>query len=554
MNAQSIIIPFGEELLPARKLITPKFSCIYEHGRIRYLKYQGAEVIRMIYFAVRDQDWNTAPYIIQNEVIESNENGIVISYRSVHTLGNIHYEADIRILAKDEKLSFMVEGKALSSFNRNRIGICVLHPITDWRGTEVRVQKPDGKNYYAKFPDLVSPHQPFHHIKKMQCQTNGGTIAEFTFDGDIFETEDQRNWADSSYKTYSTPLDIPIPVRVIEGDSIQQNLELKLSGDGFGKEIEMSGFEKKIPFPKIGYDSNNNVPLTDFQIELLRQIPFDHYRVEIHISDPDWTVDFQQKITEAHRLGTQLELILYLSNEFKIQLANFLEIIKDESNMIVSILILDAQQPVSTDEMVLYAYSEIKRSYPEILVGYGTNGFFADVNRNRPKADYFDFVSFPLTPQVHASDTRSLIENLGQQDDLLQTARSFAANKIIHISPITFKIRSGSSDQAELPADYDPRQHTSFGAWWTINTIKNCAEAERLTFYQAIGYRGIIQNEKNGGDQSSLYNVLKTIKTFDPKWIIQNDSENYLEDKVVIENAKGERLEFLISKKDLENG
>ncbi|MEJ0031488.1 MAG: hypothetical protein WDO15_14435 [Bacteroidota bacterium] len=52
--------------------------------------------------------------------------------------------------------------------------------------------------------------------------------AELQFEGDIFETEDQRNWGDDSFKTYSTPLSRPYPVMLKPGDKVNQKVRLML--------------------------------------------------------------------------------------------------------------------------------------------------------------------------------------------------------------------------------------------------------------------------------------------------------------------------------------
>ena len=49
--------------------------------------------------------------------------------------------------------------------------------------------------------------------------TAGGEIV-IRFEGDLWEMEDQRNWTDASYKTYSTPLRPPYPVEIREGDRV----------------------------------------------------------------------------------------------------------------------------------------------------------------------------------------------------------------------------------------------------------------------------------------------------------------------------------------------
>ena len=47
-----------------------KLSVLYEEGFIRYLKVQDIEVVRMLYFALRDQQWETVPLKIRNEKIK----------------------------------------------------------------------------------------------------------------------------------------------------------------------------------------------------------------------------------------------------------------------------------------------------------------------------------------------------------------------------------------------------------------------------------------------------------------------------------------------------
>jgi hypothetical protein len=54
---------------------------------------------------------------------------------------------------------------------------------------------------------------------------------QLAFYGDIFETEDQRNWSDSSYKTYSTPLHLPFPALVMEGETMQQQVVVTFTGN-----------------------------------------------------------------------------------------------------------------------------------------------------------------------------------------------------------------------------------------------------------------------------------------------------------------------------------
>jgi hypothetical protein len=75
----------------------------------------------------------------------------------------------------------------------------------------------------------VSPHQPFFDIVAMSYETRAGTGITITSGGETFETEDQRNWSDASYKTYSRPLRLPYPYRIEPGRPHVQTLHIDLA-------------------------------------------------------------------------------------------------------------------------------------------------------------------------------------------------------------------------------------------------------------------------------------------------------------------------------------
>lgn len=532
----NIQLPFDAALLPAKKLTSGAISCLYEYGNLRYISYGATEVVRMIYFAVRDEHWNTATYTIENEVVDERDNGFSITYTAQHRLQQAHFRAEVSIIAEGDRLSFRVKGEALTTFKKNRIGLCVLHPIKECAGKTVVITQPDGHTYTSNFPELVSPHQPFKDIKQMVCEIDENTKASFFFEGDIFETEDQRNWADASFKTYSTPQSLPFPVVVDKGFSMAQQVMVNISGALPVSAALKEAQEIKTPFPKIGYERNEHEVLTDDDYSLLKQIPFDHYRTTIHPGKKDWRLKMAAALHEARQLQTKLELVIILNNNEDFESLLLAELIQN-SQLIESVLFLGEDSKNIPNELQEHIYSAIKNAAPAIKIGYGTDGFFADVNRNQPSNIPFDFVSFSLNPQVHLSDTRSVIENLERQADLITTAQSFAKGREIRVSPVSFKIRS--SDGSSI--DYDARQHSSFGAFWTLTAIKNLGGASRLTLFQTKGYRGIL----NGKHISPLFELLKTVKDFGPTCFIVSSSAKPFS-PIVLQNEKGEKIEVAI--------
>jgi hypothetical protein len=366
-------------------------------------------------------------------------------------------------------------------------------------------------------------------------------------EGEVFETEDQRNWTDYSYKTYSTPLEQPFPAQVKKGDTLEQKVSLvvaaKENRGTFYKINPAKQLFDRLPFPKIGYERAQGSPhLAKEDIEYLRQIPFDHYRINLSLSAPGWYEELRNGASEAKLLNAQLELVDFFSSFSGEQLEKLLAILREYSQQIMSVLLLEEGKAITTRETLQEVHDIIKKEFPHVKIGFGTNGFFAELNRNRPPANLpFDFLSYSLNPQVHASDARTLLENLEAQEDTIKTVQTFAPEKAIHISPVTFKIRAADIAVPGLPDDEDPRMYTSFGAMWTLLAIKNLSRADGITFYQAKGYRGVL-NDNFPPHKSPLYNVLKKLKQFCPKEIIQDEKANLT---FLVENEKGEQLQFL---------
>ncbi|GAB3171760.1 hypothetical protein [Telluribacter humicola] len=558
----------NQPLPPHRTLKAGQLTCLYEHGNLRYIRIGQAEVLRMIYSAVRDADWQTAPYRIENEVVEEQPDSFRITYTARYEMGEVNFKGTFLIEGRaDSSITFRMEGEALSPFKRNRIGICVLHPIVECQGKPVQITHPDTSTEEARFPDAISPHQPFLDIVQMAWPVTDGVEARVLFEGDIFETEDQRNWTDASYKTYSTPLTLPKPVQIYTGDTISQQVTLQVvlsAGAPVGEVDDAISFdlgEERKPFPRLGYArSTTQEGLTDSQVELLRELPFDHYRVEVKLYE-EWEKSFLQAAREAQRLQVPIELIAYFNNEAAEQLPRILAGIREQSVIVESILVLHLDSPRTPEDLLRKVYAPLKDAFPGVRIGYGTNEFFTELNRNRPATDLYDFVSYSLNPQVHATDARSLIENVSAQQYTIATASLFAPGKSIHVSPVTLKLRQYPGEENHtgtgLPPSADERQFTELAVAWTLLSIRYLSGADQITYFETVGTKGVLPSDivEDGAPASPLYQYLKALKDFGPRWIIDSRSGQSLRvDGLVLENEKGERMAILVNFEERANG
>jgi hypothetical protein len=476
-------------LLPYKILKAGHLNCMYEAGNLRYIKCGDTEIVRMVYGAVRNENWETISPEITEEIIEAEEDSFRISYTALYTKTEIKYTAKFIIEGKaDSSLIIIMKGLALSDFKKNRIGLCVLHPLKENKGKELQIVKPGGDKYTAIFPELIAPHQPFKEIQQMQWQPATTLYAQIRFSGDTFETEDQRNWSDSSFKTYSTPLHLPFPALVKTGETMEQKIVLTVTGN-ISQPAEKI-MQKKIPTNKIasskmGYCMpSGQTVLTDEQVKFFKENSFDHYRVDIHLYKNYWQQQLLNAVTDAIKLNAKLELILFFENKYDEKLQLFLQQIKSIAQHIYALLLLDRKQAVTPPVLMQKGYTLIKADWPFIKVGYGTDAYFAALNRNPPGSLPHDFVSFSLMPQAHASDTRTILENLESLPDIIQTIQLFT-DKDIHISPISIGRRinpDAVADEDYLVADTDPRTGTAFAAAWKLFCMQGLDKAASITF------------------------------------------------------------------------
>jgi hypothetical protein len=400
------------------------FQVRYDDGRLRYVRVNGVEVLRQIYMAVRDRHWNTIPGQIVSEEVRDTPDGFVIAIEVEHRQGDIDFRWSGRFHGIGDLIEVNLDGQAHSSFLRNRIGWCVLHPIAECIGKPCEISHTDGSVSIDPFPTQVAPHQPFLDIQSMSWSPAPGLRASLEFDGDAFETEDQRNWTDDSFKTYSTPLRLPFPVQVNAGDRLQQRIVLTIEERPSIRLVEQTS-----RFPDIAVLGSGDLH------PIVNRAPA--FEATVHVRTP---AD--------------------------------LEACKDRQN-VVRWIVYDVGKPATTPETLALARSILP---PGSVIGGGADTNFAELNRNRAIADIADFVAFSANPQAHATDELTIVENLPAIGDAIESARVLSNGKPVALSPLTLK-RRFNPHAREAAEPEDPREGQPFGAAWLVGVIKYAAEA-----------------------------------------------------------------------------
>ena len=96
-------------------------------------------------------------------------------------------------------------------------------------GHDVLVRHTDGTESSAMFPRLIAPQQVLRNIRGLQHAVSTGWDMSVDFEGETsWETEDQRQWCDFSFKTYVRPLSSQTPYTLAAGTVTIQRVVVKV--------------------------------------------------------------------------------------------------------------------------------------------------------------------------------------------------------------------------------------------------------------------------------------------------------------------------------------
>src|SRR6185503_15690184 len=119
---------------------------------LRHIRLGDHEVVRALYAAVRDQNWATIPARVTMREQDIQPDSFRLVFDAVCNRGNIDYfwQSTLTGDAKG-RIRFSFDGVAKSDFLRNRIGICILHPIAECAGRACAIEHADGSIEQGSF-------------------------------------------------------------------------------------------------------------------------------------------------------------------------------------------------------------------------------------------------------------------------------------------------------------------------------------------------------------------------------------------------------------------
>ena len=338
-----------------------------------------------------------------------------------------------------------------------------------------------------------------------------------TFDGDVFEMEDQRNWTDASFKTYSTPLSRPFPVLVRRGDGIDQTVVLTCDRRAEAAELFPppqaavpfdAGQPAFMTFPEmaVGAATGPEVPSTATTSASGGTGPA--VLVELDLSAANWRRALNRAATEA--AGAPLDVRLITMSPESIQAA-----VRALSGYdVIRLGVFDARTHVSEPQLWSALRAELSARGMSAEPVLGTRAHFTELNRNSERLADPDnaesAITFSVTPQMHDRSRSQLIESIPMQRLVAEQTHRLAPSSRIHIGPITLRPRfnavATSTSVADAHPDItrgygpqwvpdvnDPRQVSTGIAAWLLGsaTALSVPGVASLTYFETAGPRGL---------------------------------------------------------------
>jgi hypothetical protein len=500
-------------------------SALFVNGALRGIRLQGVEVIRGLYFLIRDRNWSTVVPELSDLQVERAVDGFNLSFTCTGVTpsdGQTLVWRGAIAGSAGKGLSFKATAKPDSDFVTCRTGFIVLHPLERVVGCPVTIEHGDGTTSKGVFPDTIDPLQSFFDIRAMTHEPIPGIAATCRMTGGTWETEDHRNWLDASFKTYFRPLILPWPYTVPAGESIAQSVTLtftpsiaKLKPVSAGAETVVAvGDRSATAMPRIGLA----VDAPDVGAALnaapqLAEAGIQSLSVRVTPETADLSGALRRAQLLADRLGAWpvLEVVLPCAHAPEIEL--------DQVAIAATSAGFEPEAVVVSPEVDLHSYppsvsrpaspplealyNAARDAFPGIPLGGGVFSFFPELNRRRPPAELLDFVQHGTCSITHAADDRSVMETIESLPHVFRSSRAFIGRAGYRVGPSNIGMPFNPYGAATTPnpesrritmVTEDPRQRGLFAAAWALGYWIREAQAgiDTLTLMAPTGPFGIL--------------------------------------------------------------
>lgn len=408
------------------------------------IAHDGRIVLRSVRAVVRDRNWDTAGLVVDRVA----ESGLALTLH-VHSTG---LRSELRGIVRAEvrgpgRLRVLTDLESASEFATNRTGLVVLHP-PHLAGSALQVRHPDGSVAASRFPVDISPHQPALDIAGLTW-THDGLDVDVRFTGDVFEMEDQRNWTDASYKTYSRPLALPFPYTLAAGERVVQSIDIAVSGTPASvpaDPVARIRLEEGSPLPAIAV-SAATAPDPALSTAVAEGPWPAAVLVELDLATRNW----RAALARAAASARPLDVRFVLADEDPAAIDHAVHALRGLAiARVTAFWPTGAARHVSDLEAIGLLRHALTEAGADADVVGGVRSHFTELNREHHRLPRgLDGIMLSSTPLFHSLSTAQLVESLPMQRLVATQATRIAAGLPVHIGPIS--LRPHFNDVATTP-------------------------------------------------------------------------------------------------------
>lgn len=260
-----------------QELIAGPIRCTFADGELRYLHVGDREIVRRVYFAVRDRRWGTVlPRFTRMAVRQSaqnGKNGFAVDLAAVckNEASGVDYQWTGRIEGTPEgTITFRATGKANADFQSNRIGLCVLYGAPALVGQKFETVSAAGTVTPYTFPAFVSAALVSPDFQTLRYTAPDNLMVTTATTGARVDMEDQRTYGDSSFKAYA-PLPYAYPAVPASDPAREETVTITVTSAAAaspkqiaGASVTLGALVPGVRVPKIAIAPEAGLPDTIF--------------------------------------------------------------------------------------------------------------------------------------------------------------------------------------------------------------------------------------------------------------------------------------------------
>lgn len=438
----------------------------------------GRPVVSAVYFCVRDTAWGTVtPTRLTTALSGSSAPG---QYKFSCT-----YEAesvDLRTVGEieafpDGSITFSCQTTAGAPLRCARIGWVVILPLS-YVGRTYETTGSAG-DAHGVIPDIVAPQLiqdettfpmigPFAAIRFSEA--GGAPVLDVSDDGTSLELEDQRNWADASFKIYQPPLSLVTECTARRGETLEHQVRLLVHPGEVSDAVRVLAVPDPAPSERPSPEAESLLPAiglllrpdqyrdagpdADAFAELLKSIAPGYLRLDAGVAHPIRPNDFTVRLLRASGLPAELDIHeIGLDSAGLALLADALEDVS-----ILRVHVLGDEESMPSTRLL----PDARRLLPDVPILAGPDGWFAGFNRCGALAADWDGASWGVCPQVHDFADATILRSHESVQAVADTARQLAGpDRMLVASPLILK-----------PHKSDQREPQDLGAAWLRMSIE----------------------------------------------------------------------------------